>query len=297
MRHDVLYSAHPAVSGLFFLIVLLITMCVQHPLCIAFSLLGAALYDASLHGGRAVLRKLPGYLAVFVLTAVINPAFQHQGVTVLAYLPSGNPLTLESILYGFNAAGLLSAVLVWFSCVQTVFTSDKLLHLTGRAAPAVSLVISMTLRFVPRLRRQASAVSAARRGMGIAGDGSRLSRMRDGLRTLSVLLTWSLENALETGDSMRARGYGLPKRTSFSPAVWSARDRGIFAWLLFAGAYVLFGGAAGGFSWKFYPAVRGTPLCALNISFFVVFAALCLTPFILNRWEVRKWKQRLTSGT
>ena len=39
-----------------------------------------------------------------LLAAVVNPAFVHQGVTILTYLPSGNPLTLESILYGLAAA-------------------------------------------------------------------------------------------------------------------------------------------------------------------------------------------------
>lgn len=296
MHRDVLYDSHPAVSGLYFLFVLLLTMCVQHPLCVLFSLCGAFWYHVCLYGGKKTLKTLPSYAAVFLLTALINPAFQHQGVTVLGYLPSGNPLTLESILYGLNAAGMLSAVLVWFSCVQTVFTTDKLLHVTGRAAPAVSLVISMTLRFVPRFRAQASAVRSARQGMGITGGTSRLSRMRDGLRTLSVLLTWSMENALETGDSMRARGYGLPGRTSYSPAVWSVRDRWIAAWTVFCGAFVSFGAAAGGLRWKFYPAVRGAALSPLTVGFFVVYGGLCITPAILNRWEVRKWKKRFPSG-
>lgn len=39
-------------------------------------------------------------LALFAVTAAVNPAFSHEGRTILRYLPSGNPLTLESILYG-----------------------------------------------------------------------------------------------------------------------------------------------------------------------------------------------------
>ena len=39
-------------------------------------------------------------LPVLLLAALVNPAFNHAGVTILIYLPSGNPLTLESILYG-----------------------------------------------------------------------------------------------------------------------------------------------------------------------------------------------------
>lgn len=278
------------------MLILAFSVCVTHPVCVLLSLCGAAAYDACLHGGRRMLRRLPGFAVLFLLTAAINPAFRHQGVTVLCYLPTGNPLTLESVLYGLNAAAMLCAVLVWFFCVQTVFTSDKLLHLTGRAAPSISLFLSMTLRFVPRLRAQANAVSSARRGLGFYGDGSFSARVREGVHTLSALLTWSFENALESADSMRARGYGLPGRTAYSPAVWTLRDRMLCAWLAFCGLYLFSGAAAGGFFWKFYPAMRGAENTPFSVSFFLVYAALSLTPAVLNRWEVRKWKRHSPSG-
>ena len=41
-----------------------------------------------------------------------NPAFDHEGATLLAYLPSGNPLTLESIAYGVAAAVMHGAAVV-----------------------------------------------------------------------------------------------------------------------------------------------------------------------------------------
>ena len=31
---------------------------------------------------------------------------------------------------------------------------------------------------------------------------------------LSIVVTWSMENAIETADSMKARGYGTKKRTA-----------------------------------------------------------------------------------
>ena len=37
---------------------------------------------------------------LMLLAAVLNPAFSHHGATVLAYFPTGNPLTLESITGG-----------------------------------------------------------------------------------------------------------------------------------------------------------------------------------------------------
>ena len=40
-------------------------------------------------------------------------------------------------------------------------------------------------------------------------EGSLFARIRHGLNMLSILVTWALENAIETSDSMRSRGYGL----------------------------------------------------------------------------------------
>ena len=105
-------------------------------------------------------------LPMALMAALINPAFNHEGATLLAYLPSGNPLTLESIAYGFAAAAMLAAVVLWFSCYTAVMTSDKFVYLFGRVIPALSLVLSMTLRFVPKFKAQIQVVSEAQRCVG-----------------------------------------------------------------------------------------------------------------------------------
>ena len=80
-----------------------------------------------------------------LLAALVNPAFNHEGATILTYLPSGNPLTLESMLYGVAAAVMLASVVLWFSSYNEVMTSDKFVYLFGRVIPALSLVLSMAL--------------------------------------------------------------------------------------------------------------------------------------------------------
>ena len=185
-------------------------------------------------------------LPLMLFAALLNPAFNHAGVTILTYLPSGNPLTLESLLCGLSSAVLLAAALVWFSCCTAVLTSDKFLYLFGKAAPALALLLSMTLRFVPRLRAQLCAIGEARRGLGRGGGRGLLPRAREGAAQLSVLVTWALENAVETGDSMRSRGYGLPGRTSYERLPLDApRPLLAMAWLCFCGLFLLAGALAG----------------------------------------------------
>jgi len=45
---------------------------------------------------------------MMLFAAVPNPAFHHEGATILTCLPSGNPLTPEGILYGLEKITPLS---------------------------------------------------------------------------------------------------------------------------------------------------------------------------------------------
>ena len=224
----------------------------------------------------------------WLLAAAVNTLFNHEGATILAYLPSGNPLTLESIAYGFAAAAMLAAVVLWFSCWNTVMTSDKLMHLFGRVVPALSLLLSMTLRFVPRFQAKLREVTAARRGMGLYAEKGRLQKLKSAVTVFSVMVTWSLENAVETADSMKSRGYGLPGRTAFSLYRYSRRDRLLLLWLALCGAYVAAGWALGGVKWRYYPTARGV-LTPYSASVLLAYFLLCLTPVLLQRKEARTW--------
>ena len=291
-NRDDFSSLHPLVNFLFFALVIGFSMFLLHPVSLTASLLGAAAYLLNLNGKKS-LRPVLGFLLPMAgMAALLNPAFNHEGTTILCYLPSGNPLTLESILYGLAAAVMLAAVVLWFSCYTAVMTSDKFVYLFGRLIPALSLVLSMTLRFVPKFRAQLSVVSDAQKcvGRGVS-EGSGIQRIRNAVTIFSILLTWALENAVETADSMRSRGYGLPGRTAFSIYRLDERDRGALGWLAFCGLYLLSGWAAGALDFRYYPAVKGAELTPLAVSFQLAYAALCLTPVIFNITEDRKWKK------
>ena len=95
---DTFSDCHPAVNFLYFALVLAFSMCLMHPACLVISLTGACCYLAGLYGLRELGRSARWLIPMALLAAVVNPACVHQGVTILTYLPSGNPLTLESIL-------------------------------------------------------------------------------------------------------------------------------------------------------------------------------------------------------
>ena len=296
-NRDTFSGYHPGINFLYFGLVFLFTMFLLHPVSLLISLGCALCYAFYLNGRKAVRFSLRFLLPMMLLAAVLNPAFNHEGATILTYLPSGNPLTMESMLYGLTAALMLAAVITWFSCYNAVMTSDKFVYLFGRVIPALSLVLSMTLRFVPKFKAQLQVVSEAQRYIGRdTSEGSLLQRAKNAITIFSIMVTWALENAIETADSMKSRGYGLPGRTAFSIYRFDERDKTALLWLLFCGVYLSSGWAAGGFSWRYYPTIRGAAVTPFTVSFQIVYLALCLTPVILNRWEDKKWKL-LRSGT
>ena len=278
------------VNFLYYGLVLVFSMFLMHPVYLAISLLGAFCYSVWLQGRKAVRFTVLGLLPMAAFAALINPAFNHEGATILTYLPSGNPMTLESILYGFAAAAMLAAIVLWFSSYNEIMTSDKFVYLFGRVIPALSLVLSMTLRFVPKFKAQLQTVMEAQRCVGRdTSNGSLPQRLKSAAKVFSIMLTWSMENAIETADSMRSRGYGLPGRSAFSIYRFDSRDRAAIGWLLLCGAYVASGWIAGGARFRYYPTVKAAPVLPLTVSFALVYLALCMTPVLIDWWDGRVW--------
>lgn len=284
-------SYHPIVNFIYFVLVIGFSMFFMHPACLIISLISAFCYSVVIGGKKAVRTNLLYMLPMILTTALLNPAFNHGGVTILSYLPSGNPLTLESIVYGVSASVMLVSVICWFSCYNAVMTSDKFVYLFGRIIPSLSLVFSMTLRFVPKFIGQMRNVIAAQKCIGCdLGYGGVIKRAKCGLTILSSMITWALENAIETSDSMKSRGYGLPGRTAFSIFTFDKRDGFVLSLILFLGTYILTGAFMGRIDFNYFPEMTSAKLSFYGISIFFAYLALCILPVIIEIREALKWK-------
>lgn len=264
----------------------------MHPVCIGISFVCALLNALALNGKKAVGFTLKFVLPMMVLITVINPLFNHRGATVLTFFPWGNPLTLESVLYGVASAVLIGSVALWFSCFHKVMTSDKLIYLFGRVAPALSLMLSMALRFVPRFIAQFKEVSRAQRQCFAANKKqSLLRRFRSGLRVLSVMVSWSLENAIDTSDSMKSRGYGLKGRTSFSLFHFRRQDAVLLGWLLAASIALMTLLLGGWLPYRYFPSLKGSFFDEYSMIVYGIYWLMLLTPLFINIGEGIKWKR------
>ena len=129
---------HPIVNFIYFVFVIGFGCFFMNPICLSISLISGLIYSVILKGKKAIRTNLIYMLPMLLVMALLNPAFNHEGVTILRYLPDGNPLTLESIIYGLCAAVMIVSVICHFSCYNEVMTSDKFIYLFGKIIPAMS---------------------------------------------------------------------------------------------------------------------------------------------------------------
>lgn len=289
---DAFFKLHPAVNFIFFAFVLALSMFIMNPICLALSLVCAFVNAVYSNGLRTIKLCLKFILPMVLLIVLINPVFNHQGVTILTYFPWDNPLTLESIVYGIASAALLSSVVLWFSVFNSVITSDKIVYLFGKIIPSLSLVLSMSLRFVPKFSAQLKNVRNAQRCIGRdVSDGSAVSRIKNGIRIISIMLSWSMENAIGTADSMKSRGFGLKGRTAYSIYKFDRRDLVMLIIVALLGVSVSVSAIMGVIDFTYYPSIKGSLTDVPSLIVFFLYGILMLIPTILNIGEGIKWKR------
>lgn len=284
------FGLHPIVSFTYYAAVIIFSVILMNPVCIAVSALAALSYICVCFGIRSALKRFCAAIPFMLLTAAINAAFNHEGATILAYLPSGNPLTAESILYGLAAAAMLLSVIFHFSGFNATVTSDKLMYLFGRVSPALALMLTLTLRFVPRFSEQIKKTARARaavfgeRGKGIIG------KAKEGISILSIMITWSMENAVDTADSMKSRGCGLRGRTAFSLFAFDGRDALAMTYILLMSGIIAAGAVNGAVYFRYFPTIAAGGGGASMIVV-IAYAALNFMPLLIEIKEALAWRR------
>lgn len=282
------YKCHPAVSALYFLSVLLVIMFTAHPVLLALALFGGMAFGATMESKRMFFKNLTFYFPLFILIALTNPLFSHNGVTPLFFM-NGNPVTLEAVLYGVDIAVMLTAVMYWFKCFNNIMTDDKLLYLLGKVSPKISLVVSSALRFIPLLKEQSEKIRQTQKAMGLYTSDSWSEKLRGTLRVYSSLITWSLENAVDTGSSMKGRGYGLKKRSHFALFKFTRADGVLLGIIVCLDTILTVSSVMGKLSFDFYPRISVIYFGVDTLPALIAFALLSFLPFTVEIKGELQW--------
>lgn len=290
MNYDAFSKKHPLTNFLFFVGALGCGMVIQHPAYLLAGILSGAVYYLLLHGAKG-WRLLLGVIPLFLFVTAINPLLNTYGRTVL-FSVFDRPYTLEALLYGAAIAGVFVSVLIWFGCYNAVLTSDKFTSLFGNLIPALSLLLVMVLRLIPSFLRKAKQIMGAREsiGKGAGAETTNKEKLNAGMQVLSALADWALEGGIVTGDSMRARGYGTARRSSFQIYRMTAGDAALLGLILGLLAVVITFAAGGATQATFTPELSIAPLSGKNFFSFLAYCIFLFIPTALHIKEAIQWR-------
>lgn len=277
-------KSHPMINFIYFVIVLYGMMTFQHPIFLGISLFSAFVYSVKRNGIKAVLFNM-GLVPFVIGYALYYSSYTHFGITVLEQNLIGNNMTLESLVYGLVLGSIVAGCMIWFSCIYSVFSSDKMVYLFGKLSPRLSLFLAILLRFVPRLKREAKRIHMAQCAVGRGiHQGNVLQRLQNGICILSILITWMIDSFTLASESMQSRGSLLRGRTAFSIYRFDYRDRlyviAMFFCITMIGMGMLFDQA----DIVYNPRIIMMPITSMSWFFYAGYLVFCMMPLGLELW-------------
>lgn len=285
-------SYHPMINLIYFGAAITCAVLFDHPVFLIISFFSAFLYSIKLNGKCALFFQI-GLFPLIVLYAAWYSYYNHFGVTNLRMNFIGNQITMEAVMVGLVRGTKLATVILFASCIFAVVSADKVVYLFGRISPRSSLYLSVLLRFIPRVKQRARRIELSRKGIGKGCfQGKPWQRVCHTFSFLSILITWTLEDFVESAASMKCRGYSLKGRTAFSIYRFDNRDRAfvltIFGCLTIISMAVAFDQT----TITYDPEIMMNRITAMSVFFYLVYSFFLLLPMLLQMIGEYKFKKK-----
>jgi len=284
MRRHMLTIYHPWVAMIYFIAAIICSMLTYHPYLVIMSFTCASLYLIFLKGIKKYLGNLKFIATMAAIITVFNFIFSYNGDTVLFYA-FDRRFTLEALLYGVSLAGVISSVFLWFACFSEVMTDEKVMYISRRFLPSIALMLSMISKFVPDMIKRAESIRDAHKACVGDEPETKKESVRTAARITSVLMSWSMENSIETADSMRCRGYMAKKRSSYDTYRFRYFDRIAMACISVLFAFVLLYVVMLNSNFEFYPVFTS---CDISVFLYIGYAVMLMFPIIIELGDMIK---------
>lgn len=273
---------HPIVLLIYFSSVITLTMLIKNPIILLISLINSIIFSYITNEKTYFKKSLIYTSILFLLIAFTNPLFIHDGLTVLFFI-NDTPITLEAFYYGIYIGIMISATIFWFQSLNKILSSEKIIYLFSKFSPSFALMLSMTLRLIPKAKSQLNQIKNTNKILGN-------SKIKTSIQTISILITWLLENGVDTADSMRARGYGLKGKTNYSPYKFNKNDIIMTCFLLTLIIFIIVLIIFGANDFHYYPTVSKNIISSKNVLSFIAFSLISSIPIFIRLKEVSQWR-------
>ncbi|OJG74486.1 hypothetical protein RV12_GL002543 [Enterococcus quebecensis] len=263
-------------------------MWTTNPLIIACCFLGSLiirLIDLQETQKRSIMYPLI-FLGMITIT---NPLFVHRGGTILFFFLN-KPITLEAFVYGFFMGMMIATVIYLFQNFQSAVDSEEFFYLFGERFPKVALILVMVFRFIPLFQQYYRELNQVQKKIQQTNKATLKEKASYGLDLFGNLFSWSLENGMDTADSMKARGYGVTTRSSRLTYPWRKMDTVSLLAIVGSGCLFLFYIMTGNYQFNYYPYQDDIfLLIEQHWESYLFVVVLAFLPMVKRIWEVIFW--------
>ncbi|MEW9051453.1 MAG: energy-coupling factor transporter transmembrane component T [Neobacillus sp.] len=229
-------------------------------------------------------------LTTVVLIMVMNPLFNERGRHLL-FMIAEHRITLEAVIYGgMNALSIVGVMTVFIS-YNLIMTPNKLLFLFAKFLPQFAVLLMLTLRFIPLMRRRLDEIMLVQQSKGLSVTHGPLStKLKNGMLYVQALLTYSLEEAIQTADSMKARGYGIGHRTSYEYFKIKKADMSAIIYLSILLITILVARLTGYGFLSVYPVMESWQLAWQDMVTLIFYMLFLSFPLLVEIGELFRWR-------
>ncbi|MGJ7919495.1 energy-coupling factor transporter transmembrane component T [Neobacillus sp. LXY-4] len=282
---------HPLVLFSYYVGVLALLMLLFHPIVLVVGLVIIVIFHFIQDRCRSLRRWFFLMVSTGVIIIILNPLFNQNGSHVLFNIFK-RQFTLEATMFGVTTALSIMGVIAIFVSYNEVMTPNKIFYLFSKLLPQFAVLLMLTLRFIPLMKRRLEEISAVQTSKGLSvRSGSWNSRVKSGLLYVQVLLTYSLEEAIQTADSMKARGYGLGTRSTYDYFRFKKADLTAIIYLVLFMILALYGRFLGYGFLTIYPLIETLKLSVMDTAVFGEFLLFLGFPLFVEIGGMLKWRK------
>ncbi|MDG5789829.1 energy-coupling factor transporter transmembrane component T [Evansella sp. AB-P1] len=280
---------HPFVSFFYYFGAIVLLMLLQHPISLSFAFLIIVSIHIAYDKCKSLRQWVPFIFITGLFILLLNPIFNERGRHVVVEI-LGHRVTLEALVYGGMTGLTIMGIIALFVSYNEVMTPNKLLFLFSKIMPQFAVLLMLTLRFIPLMKRRLDDISTIQQSKGITVvEGPWKNKVKNGLMYVQVLLTYSLEEAIQTADSMKSREYGKHKRSSYE--YFRFRSMDVFAIILLCSFLVIsiVGRMNGHVYLNVYPVMDSMYMTSLDMTFLLLFCLYLAFPILVQVGGYIRW--------
>lgn len=283
-----LIEIHPAILIAYYAILVLFSFLFNNPYYLLTFIFLMVLLILLQGAQKELIGQFKMFLPIAIFIVLLNSLFNYNGANRI-YIWGNFFITLEAFCYGFLMAGTFLLILLTLLSYNKTVSYQNMLYVLSKRLPIISMILVMALRFIPLLQKRAEEIKKL---MGLNRDfkaSGMISKVKGVGEIMGITVSWSLEEAMLTAKSMKARGYTASKRTSYLSYRLNGADFYFIVFLIIAAAVLVYGWANGYGRIDVYPVIGFSFYDFPFNGYYFIFVIFLLPLIYLELKEIWLW--------